>query len=367
MNMQTGSVEESSLPSQNFAVVSLQRRVFSRSNIGAILINKESINYQPSTDLTKPTYSRYNRNMGLEYNLASSNNQWTGKALVLKSFTPGKSGEDMVYAGNLLYASKRWNIGTQYEYVGKNYNPEVGFVPRRGYMKFNSQIGYLFFPKGTRVLSHGPSFNSINFFNTSAQATDNENYMVYNLTFRNRSVLAGWVAHDYVQLLQPFDPTNSGKDTLARNTRHSWNAWGTEFVSKPQSVLTYAFSSRYGGYYANGTRLNLTGEVGYRFQPYVSLAVSSSYNQINLPEAWGRTNFWLVGPRLDVTMTNTLFFTAFMQYNEQIKNVNVNTRFQWRYKPASDLFIVYTDNYLPAPFSVKNRALVIKLTYWWNV
>jgi hypothetical protein len=367
MNMQTGAVEETSLPTQNFAVVALQRRVFSRSNIGAIFINKESINYQPGTDLTKPVYTRYNRNMGLEYNLASSNNQWTGKALVLKSFSPGRSGEDMVYAGNLLYASKRWTIGAQYEYVGRNYNPEVGYVPRRGYMKLNSQIGYLFFPKGTRILSHGPVFNSINYFNTSVQATDNENYLVYNVTFRNRSNFAAWVAHDYVQLLQPFDPTNSGKDTLARNTRHSWNAWGTEFISKPQSILTYAFSSRYGGYYANGTRLNLTGEVGYRFQPYVSIAVSSSYNQINLPEAWGRTDFWLVGPRLDVTMTNTLFFTAFMQYNEQIKNVNVNTRLQWRYKPASDLFIVYTDNYLPAPFSVKNRALVIKLTYWWNV
>ncbi|HEX9957456.1 MAG TPA: hypothetical protein VGA96_09365, partial [Fibrella sp.] len=70
---------------------------------------------------------------------------------------------------------------------------------------------------------------------------------------------------------------------------------------------------------------------------------------------------------LDLTMTNTLFLTAFMQYNEQAKNVNLNTRLQWRYKPASDLFIVYTDNYLPDNFAVKTRALVLKLTYWWNV
>lgn len=367
MDIQTGAVDELSLPSQNFAVVALQRRVFSRSNIGAIIINKESINYEPSADITKPSYSRYNRNVGFEYNLASSNNVWTGKAMVLKSFSPGVSGDDLVYAGNLLYSAKRWNIGAQYEYVGKNFNPETGYVPRRGYMKLNSQIRYLFFPKGTRILSHGPTFNSTNYFNPSVQPTDNENYLVYNITFRNQSVFGAWVAHDYVQLLQPFDPTNSGKDSLASFTKHNWNAWGADFISKPQSLLTYAFTGRYGGYYANGKRLNLTGEVGYRFQPYVSLAVSTSYNQIDLPEAWGRTNFWLVGPRLDVTMTNTLFFTAFLQYNEQIKNVNVNTRLQWRYKPASDLFIVYTDNYLPAPFAVKNRALVVKLTYWWNL
>jgi len=40
---------------------------------------------------------------------------------------------------------------------------------------------------------------------------------------------------------------------------------------------------------------------------------------------------------------------------------------QWRYKPASDLFLVYTDNYFPAPISVRNRAVVLKFTYWWNL
>ena len=97
------------------------------------------------------------------------------------------------------------------------------------------------------------------------------------------------------------------------------------------------------------------------------MSLSTSYNHIQLPQPWGRTTFWLIGPRIDVTMTNKLFFTAFAQYNEQQKNVNLNTRFQWRFKPASDLFIVYTDNYLPESFTVKNRALVIKFTYWWNV
>ena len=56
-----------------------------------------------------------------------------------------------------------------------------------------------------------------------------------------------------------------------------------------------------------------------------------------------------------------------IQYNEQLKNMNLNTRFQWRYSPASDLFLVYTDNYLPAPFSVRNRAIVLKFNYWWNI
>ena len=367
MNMQTGKVNDIGLPAQNFTVASVQHRIFSRSNIGVIIINKESVNYHPGNDTTKPIYSRYNRNIGIEYNLFSSNNMVTGKAMLVKSFTPGNNGRDFVFAGHLKYSSRRWLLLWHHEYAGRNYNAEVGYVPRQGYIQMNPQLGYSFFPKGGVVLSHGPTFSSINYYNESFKRTDDEQFLGYNIAFRNQGTFLGWVAHDYVKLLQPFDPTVSGKDTLARGTEHRWSAWGTQFVSKPQSVFTFGFSTRYGGYYANGTRLNLTADLGYRFQPYVSIAVSTSYNNIDLPLPWGPTTFWLIGPRVDVTMTNKLFFTAFLQYNEQQKNINLNTRFQWRYKPASDLFIVYTDNYLPAPFSVRNRAIVLKLTYWWNI
>ena len=57
MNMQTGKVPEMHLPRQNFAVFALQRRVFSRSNVGVIFIDKESMNYTPSEDPAMPVYS----------------------------------------------------------------------------------------------------------------------------------------------------------------------------------------------------------------------------------------------------------------------------------------------------------------------
>jgi hypothetical protein len=366
MDMQTEKVESTLLPSQNFVVAAVQRRVFARSNIGAIFVNKESLHYKPA-DTDETVYSQYNRNYGLEYNLASSNNLWTGKALFLKSTSPDKKGRDFTQAANLQYASRKWTVSWQHEYVGRNYNAEVGYVPRQGYAKVNPFISRLFFPKGTRVLSHGPRITSTYFFNTSWEKTDHENMFSYQVTFRSQSVLLAWASDSYIKLLRPFDPTNSGRDSLETDTEHRWKAWGLDYTSKPQSLFTYLFSVRQGGYYAGGTRLNLTGEVGYRFQPYVSLLVSSTYNAIDLPEPWGKNEFWLIGPRLDVTMTNTLFFTAFAQYNEQLDNVNLNTRLQWRYRPASDLYIVYTDNYFPETFNVKNRALVVKLTYWWNL
>ncbi|NVJ86914.1 MAG: carbohydrate binding family 9 domain-containing protein [Algoriphagus sp.] len=367
MNMQTGEVSEEGLPSQNFTVMALQRQVGARSNVTGIFINKQSLNYNPDPNSEDPIYSQFNRNVGLEYNLASSNNLWTGKAMLLQSFGPDNQANGFVHAANLKYASGNLTWNWQHELVSENYTAEVGYVPRRGYTKINPTIGYRWFPVSEKILSHGPDFGTTFFFNKEGEKTDNTTYLAYNIKWRSQSTFMLWTASDYILLQRPFDPTNFSGETLPAGTEHSWSAIGAEYNSKPQSLFTYSFTTRLGGYYAGGKRYNFTTDLGYRFQPYVSLALSTNFNRINLPEPWGNTDFWLVGPRIDVTMTNTLFFTAFVQYNEQIENINLNTRFQWRFKPASDLFIVYTDNYLPAPFYTKNRSIVLKFTYWWNI
>jgi hypothetical protein len=375
MDMQTGAADDLGLPPQNFAVFALQRRIFSRSNIGMLLVDKESSRYQRA--LAPPSPSSYNRNLGVEYNLASADNLWSGKMLYLKSFSSGNQPSGAVYAGHLQYFSRRWMINGQLENVDRNYIAEVGYVPRRGFHRGGAIVGYTFLPMGGRVLSHGPTLNSSNFFDWSGNLTDYETTLGYTVTLRSLSVFTTSATAAYVRLLQPFDPTNSGREKLETGTGHRAKYWTTKFDTGPQRVFRYGFSSLYGGYYAGGTRLNLTGTVGYRLQPYVSIAGAASYTDIRLRQPWGHTNFWLVGPRFDVTLTNTLYFTTFVQYNEQQNNMNVNTRVQWRYKPASDLFVVWTDNYLPdhlqpgqnlpGLFTVKNRALVLKWTYWWNI
>src|SRR5690554_440109 len=367
MNMQTGSVDDIGLPAQNFTVMGLQRRIFARSIIGAIFINKQSLNYSPDPLSGQPVHSQYNRNIGHEYNLASSNNLWTGNAMVLTSFGPNNTEESLVHAANLKYTSGNLNWNWRHEYVSENYVAEVGYVPRTGYYKLNPSIGYLFFPRSKHILNHGPQLSTILFFDKDWQQTDHLNLLEYNFRFRSQSTLNLWAGHDFVQLQQAFDPTNYIGDTLAAGTEHRWYGWGAKFVSKPQSLFTYSLSTRMGGYYANGSMTNFAGEIGYRFQPYVGLSLAATYNDLQLPKQWGHASFWLVGPRVDVTLTNKVFFTAFAQYNEQIDNLNINTRFQWRFKPASDLFLVYMDNYIPFPFNVQNRALVMKFTYWWGL
>lgn len=367
MDMETAGNTEAGMPAQNYAVISLQQKVFKRSNIGFIYIDKTAVNYHSFyDDSIKNTSSRYNRNLGLEYNLASANNVFTGKALLLKAFTPGKNGDDYTTAANLQYSSRKWLIYGQYEYVGKNYTAEVGYIPRTDFIKFNPQIIRYFFPKKGLILTHGPQLTMNYFFDTKFHRTDHENVFAWLFTFRSKSTLSLLAQNDYVKLLRPFDPTNFRKDSLPAGSAYRYNLTGFDYISQPQHTFTYTASLRYGTYYADGHLFAASGSIGYRVQPYANINLNAAYNDLILPQPWGDTHFWLIGPRIDITFTNTLFLTTYIQYNQQVNNININARFQWRYKPASDLFIVYTDNYFPAPFAAKTRALVLKLNYWWN-
>ena len=366
MDIQTSSIDEIGLPSQNFGVLSLQKKVFSRSNIGLLFVNKQSINYPRENDSLSEVYPKFNRNLGLEYNLASSDNLWNGKAFFLKSFSPDKAGSGITQAAHMEYKSRKWSWRVQEEWVSDDYSAEVGYVPRIGYVNFKGYVGNLFFPKGGMVLSHGPRMNANYYFNESFGRTDNTSFLQYLVNFRNRSDLMVFVSDDYVKLLSPFDPTQLGISQLEVGTEHQWNAIGWEYVAKPQSLFTYTFAGRLGGYYLNGNRTSLTAELGYRFQPYVSLSANINYNDIRLPAPWNTNKFWLIGSDIDITFTNKLFFANLFQYNEQTKNFNLNSRFQWRYSPASDLFLVYTNNYFIEPLEGRNWGLTLKFTYWFN-
>ncbi len=373
MDMQTGASDGEALPPQNFAVFALQRRVFSRSNIGILLVDKESFSYERAG--APALQSAYNRNLGFEYNLASRNNLWTGKVLYLRSFTSG-SRDGNVYAGHLQYFSRRWLINGQTENVDPNYIAEAGYVPRNGYHRALGTIGYTFLPEGGRVLSHGPTLTTSNFFDWTGRLSDYETSLGYTVTLPSGDAFSASAGEDYVRLLQPFDPTNSGRPQLPAGSEHRWRFWTTRFDSRQQSKLRYGFSSLAGGYYDGGTQRNLSGTAGYRFQPFVSLAGTVTYTDMRLPQPWGHTRFWLVGPRFDITLTNSLYFTTYIQYNEQQTNLNLNSRLQWRYRPASDVFLVWTENYLPdyllqpgqaGVLSTRNRAVILKWTYWWNL
>jgi len=166
-------------------------------------------------------------------------------------------------------------------------------------------------------------------------------------------------------LRSKFDPLKMGDYFLPEGSSHNWSDARLIYYSDNRKQFNYQLMYRYGGYF-NGKRWYIDGNLNYRYQPFGYISMAFRYEKLLFPSPWEDTSFFLIGPKVDITLSHKLFFTTYVQYNEQIDNININSRLQWRYKPVSDFYIVYTDNYFPGSLNVKNRALVAKLSYWFN-
>jgi len=360
MDIQTGEKEE--IRASNYLVTALQRSVFSRSNISAFFINKQVMYVKTDTSFTG---NRFNRVAGMEYNLASTDNRWTGKAFYHQSFQNSASLKDAAMAANLTFSSQYLTTTLNQSIVGTGYIAETGYIRRKGYYEINPIFQYKFFPKSDIIINHGPGLKLDMFLDPSLSLTDREIQLLYSVEWVNKIITSIDIKETYQKLQSPYDPTNTGGIKLDAGEDFHWKEFGASFTSDPRKQFNISLTNRYGGYY-NGTRLTLNGEINYRIQPYGSLSLVTNYNGISLPSPYNSARLLLVGPRLDFTFTDKLFFTSFIQYNNQSDNLNLNLRFQWRFAPVSDLFIVYTENSFPADYRIKSRGLVIKLSYWFN-
>lgn len=375
LNMQTGADDRIQQPGQNYSVAVFQRQLFARSNIGATFVNRQATDFD-ANDTTLNT-TRYNRVFGIDYNLASLDNRWEGNFFYHRSDDPGEENNPWAHGGFLGYNTRNINVFWFHALVGEGYNAEVGFVPRNEVFRFGSGVNYTFWPGGT-IQRHGPGLNFTRTTDDNFNNLDIEAELEYDLNFLNNSGFNFSSSYNEVLLLDGFDPTNSDGAELPAGELYRWSNVSLAYFSDNRKLFNFRGRVTYGGFY-NGNRLRLASVVNFRYQPYLAIEMRVEYNRLDFPQPFNSTDFFLISPRMDLTLSTKLFLTTFVQYNNQRDNMNINTRLQWRFAPASDLFIVYTDNYFTAgddfenptqdrfTLTPRNRALVIKLSYWLNI
>lgn len=361
LNMQADEERDINLPQINYTVAAIQRKVFSRSNIGLILINKQDFRNETGTN-----FDQYNRVIGVDYNLASADNVWNGKLFYHKSFDKDNLDDNYATAASLAYSTVDWRIQSRVQKVGDNYNPEVGFARRRGYEFVSFEVRKNFYPEKGIFQQFNPLISFETFQNDTNGITDSEMRIGVDTQLKNTGRFNASLVRSFIYLFGDFDPTREGNVALPEDTDYTFTNFEASYNSDTRQFFFYTLRTSAGRYF-NGSRYSLGGNINYRFQPYGLVSLDFNYNNIRLPEPYGDADILLVGPRFDITFNKTLFWTTFIQYNSQIDNININSRLQWRFKPVSDIFIAYTDNYFPDDFVNKNRALVIKMTYWLNL
>jgi len=364
LNMQAAAEREQGLPAYNYTVGALQRKIGDRSAAGIIAVNKQ--NFTDFSDSTE-TNANYNRILGFDYNLATKNNKWNGKVFLHRSFSDRKNGEGDDYSQGLAleYRERNWNIEYSHLYVGEDYNAEVGFVPRRDIFSPFVSIRRIDYPANPNVIQKGPSIRARSFFKPGDGLADYGARFIYDWRYANTSQISLFARTTKIELFEPFDPSRSDATPLPVG-EYSYARFGGELRSDRRKKFSYSVEPEFGQFY-NGRTYGVSGGLVYRYQPFGAINLRFNYQFIDLPEPYASTALFLIGPRIDLTFSKSVFLTTFLQYNEQFDNFNVNARLQWRFAPVSDFFLVYTDNYDTIGWKTRNRSIVAKATYWLNI
>lgn len=371
MDVQTRPEGEVDSLGQNNFVAAVQHRVLKRSSIDAIFVNRQAFNN------AEMITSDYNRVGGLEFKYLSNNGRWRGAARGFQSFNPEQKSDNGNYGFFTFYRTRNLAALVATDIIQTNYTADLGFIPRLnnydverdttvriGYQRVLYFTNYTFYPKSGPLNSHGPRWRHAMFYNLGKGFSEQRINFQYEFNFKNRSSFR--IGAFMTDVVLPFKLDLIGGDEFLPAQGYTFSSGSLNYNSDNRKMLSVNLFVRYGSFY-NGTRLSYGGSLRLRKQPWGNFSVNVTQNEVELPENFGATSLTLISPTIEFSFSNTMFWTTFLQYNTQADNFNINSRFQWRYQPMSDLFIVYTDNYFANSFLPKTRALILKLSYWLNL
>ena len=273
----------------------------------------------------------------------------------LRSVTPGVSSGDGAKSVNVSWRDNDYNLTAHYEQVQANFNPEVGFIRRRDNDHYAVTAGVLprLHNRYVRNLTFGAGADYYAKWQGDLQTRQQD--VSAGLAFHNSSTVTYQVTHNWERLAEPFAirsnvaiPVGDFEFTqqemnvsLDRSRRISgggrviWGGfWGGEQTS---AVITLDLKPTY--------RLNMD--------------VNYTVNRVTLPEGDFTTH--LVVTRALYAFTTHLFLNSFVQYNADTRQLSSNVRFNFLYRPLSDLYVVFNDRHDTTGLLLE-RALVVKLT-----
>lgn len=372
LNIQTEEDLDNEIPGNNNMALALQRKMFTRSTMGLIFINRESFKQYDFL----PEQDQFNRVLGLDYNLASVDDKWEGRAYVHKSFEKENNGKNFSSGIALGYHIRNLNTFIDMAYVGDNFRSDLGFIRRTDIFKGTYMVEGVFWPKKGSVFNHylrilnshtwQPDFDFKN--------TDNSISASWEVKFNDQANFEFNITNQYTYLTGEFDPTNTldmAVQSLPAHTDYSYTNISTQYRSSTLKPFSFVAGASFGQFF-NGHKSSLETSLGARIQPHFLAYVKMDYHRIELPEPYANTSIWLLGPKLDFVFSKKMSWSTLIQYtynknNNVNNNFGINSRLQWRFAPLSDLFVVYNDNYFVSNYSPRIRSINLKLSYWLNL
>ncbi len=373
MDIQTGA--KGSYSPENFSAITVQKRLWQRSLLKTYFLDRE--NFISTADIKKNPMDQYGRNAGMSLILSNSEGTKKGEISYHQSIKPNINNKDAFFEANFARTINDWRFFGQMGNVGKNYYTDMGYVQRIdnydalrdttirvGYKDAYSSISKKIYLKTGKIGRLEFSLEEFFVLNADNSFSENENAFKINTEYRNSSGFKLTFTNSNLNLLFPTKPGNG--IPLPTGT-YKYNQFNLMYYSDMRKLFSWNTMVTLGEYY-NGDITGIGAGVIWRNQPHLTFSLNAEMDKIQLPKVYGNNNLILIAPKLEYNFNTKLFWTTFVQYNTQQNNFNINSRLQYRFKPMSDFFLVYTDNYFTDPvIKNKNRALIFKFSYWFNL
>lgn len=371
MSMQTAELDDESegpakqnFPGQNYSVLALQQKLFSRSNIGIIVENRQAMKSDSLHDFRFENRD-YSRLVGVEYNLASHDGKWTGKAFTNYLWRPGNDNPHHAHGALLQRNTERTSTYVGYTKASGAFNPDMGFVPRQNFLNFYTEVDVKFYskkPEG-KLNFVSPIVHYDIYLDSLNKKTDHQIRYGFHLTFRNTSYMyiLGW--HEYTRLLYDFNPAQDDGPKLGVGSEYNYSSATLYYESDYRKTRFFYFWFRTGQYF-NGYYTQSTISLNQKIQPWGVIGLNYDMNVVELPRPFSTNTIFAIGPKAEISFNRSIFLNTIVQYNSQFKNIDFYGRFQWRFRPLSDFYIIYTNNSQTRPWMRQHQALTVKLVYW---
>ena len=359
LHMSTDAVDNVAA-GNDYTVVRVNQELANRSSIGAIVVNREG-----DGSLKPPGADDYNRTYAVDGRLG------IGEELTLQSFiaqtdTPGLDGDDHAASVRANYNSVAWSSALGYAEVADNFNPEVGFLTRKGYRKGDAFLLHRYRPDDLwGLLELRPHVSYRGFWDFDGYYETGFIHVDNHWEFKNGYEVHTGVNFTHEGVKEPFDIV-SGVTVPVGEYDHE----ELDFVLQTNSgaPLSFDFGAKIGGLFG-GDRVSLTSTLRYRFRDTFTTELSWDYNDVDLPVPNGDFTLNLGRLRLSYSFTPKISVEALVQFNEYDKTLATNLRFAWLQSANAGLYVVYNeidDDGFGAPREPR-REFILKYSYIFDV
>jgi hypothetical protein len=269
-------------------------------------------------------------------------------------------GDTNAWGAKIDYPNDLWDVAFTYKRIGDDFDPSLGFVPRRAIKSYRG--GGAFMPRPETEWIRQLFFEFRPELVTDLQ-NQWESYRVFTAPVNVQLESGDRFEYNFVpegeRLSEPFEIADG---VVIPPGTYDWIRQRLEWESAAKRKLQGQLTWWFGGFYG-GTLDEFEIEASWTPSPLVTLEGLWERNIGELP--WGDFDQTLLGARVRFNFSPDVQLTSFIQYDDESGSVGTNTRFRWNFRPEGDLFVIYnhTVSDLVERWRRDSDALIVKLQY----